>query len=244
MRGASLLLLLALQSCGGGNAAPRTLVFDFGLGLDPNFTVDQNRAFWDVRTDVSGLRISKPADDGSTFNTGIPGVTSEFFNGHDSVGGASSVFTIDGDFSVTVTYEWNAVETPAVRGDDAVALWITPPGDLALRVQVKNYAFSDGAQYANMNFTGSSTKTLSGAPLRGKLVIERVGTVLSGFATGGDGTLSLITALAEDPVSGPVQIHLFGLQNRSAASARGPMDVSLNHLVVEADSVEGLLPVR
>ena len=44
-----------------------SITFDFSEGIGPNFTTTKQRPFWNIQTDATGLRISKLADDGSTF---------------------------------------------------------------------------------------------------------------------------------------------------------------------------------
>jgi len=234
-----------------GWAQADTISFDFSAGLGPDFTVIKNRDFWSVTTDSSGLRVSKPGDDGSTFTdipSPLPPPTSEFTNGHDTVGGVASNFVIDGDFSVTVDYTWNFIETPAFGGgDNGLAMWLGPDNDLGFRIQIKSYRLWDGRQSTNMNHNGTSSPELGSTPLSGQFRFVRVGGVLSGYATGSGGSLTFITSFSSSVVQGPLEIRLVGVQNQNTSSGnfnqidpRGRLDGSFNGLLVEADTIKGL----
>ncbi|MHC4222607.1 MAG: PEP-CTERM sorting domain-containing protein [Planctomycetota bacterium] len=252
--GTSLLLVASLMVCLViGDASADEISFDFSGGIDPNFEIIKNRDFWNVTTDSTGLRISKLADDGSTFAEDDPSdpPTSEFLNGHDAVGGVNSVFTLVGDFSVAVDFSWDFIKTPTFSaGDTAAGIWLSSGDDLAFRIQLKNFRLYDGRQYTNMNYTGSLTQGIGpGVPLEDRLIITRVGHIVTGYATDRRGNMAVVGEFGLSILGGPLHVGLVGLQNQNVDSGafdqidpRGPMDVSFNNLTIEADQIVGIVP--
>lgn len=121
----------------GASEAPAIQIFDLSLEQDAHFETFKDRDFWNVDTDSTGLRVSKPADDGTTFE--VDPVTS--FAG----AGITSRFFIDGDFSISVDYNWNLVGTPSASGGASVAqLQVTPVDSSKPEIWVQHFFNWDG----------------------------------------------------------------------------------------------------
>jgi len=218
-----------------------TLDVDFSGGIDSNFTAFQERDFWNVTTDATGLRIYKLADDGSTYSIEDP----------ESEAGLLSTFTVDGDFSVTVDYQWNYVENPTFSGgNSALTLQVWSPSDPNARFWLNNFRHwttSHGTNFKSASATCSEVAASGFAgptPTQGKLRIERVGGLLLGYATDASGQVKLRATFSCGLIGGPMTVVVAARQvqdinsgNFSQIDPRGPMDGSFNNLSASADAI-------
>lgn len=219
--------LILLVTC--NLAVAETLVFDFESGPGPNFELFDAEGLWSIDEDGPELRIAKLADDGSVVPTGF------------ASGGIKSKFMVDGDFTVTADFGLDTFPATGEKQLNESLMGVfrdgTPKQFELLRFRLENQnlleVFAGGP-------LGVQTSTLTD----GRYRIVRTGSSISGFiAPGSSDFFTGIASVAD--FTGPVTVQLFASQGKNpAATGRSttPMDITFDNLVIEADTITGLVP--
>ena len=193
----------------------------------------QERDFWTVSSDpVHGLVISKPFDDGSTFN--LSDTTSR--------AGVVSSFAFEGDYRIELNYDWYlGVTTPDFGGGyNEVILRIESadnPNDVpALLRNLRQWTGSQRASFGHGLVFDSS--------LAGQLILEKSGNTVSVWATDAGGSLALLGTRDASAWPSQVRVRLLGKQWQLISSndfqqvdPRGPMTVSIGSVSITASSI-------
>jgi hypothetical protein len=195
------------------------------------------RGFWSVELGETGLRVSKPADDGRTFHCDT--IWDPW-----SSAGIESEFIIDGDFTVSVQFDWKLIQTPSFGGGltEAVLVLIPQQGDPRHEIGLFNLRGSDGRQAYTLFHSGfGGFGSWSSAPLEGALKLVRADGVLTAYATGLDGNERFVASGNTPEFKGPMKIRVQGRQGQNCSAAgfvidpRDPMEIEFRNLSVEAD---------
>ena len=231
--------MVRLASCmvlvlviGAGRATATIHTFDFDSGPGPNFSVWNDGGLWTVDTDGPNLRISKPADDGTYRPNGFV------------AGGITSHFTMGADFTVTVDFTLHDFPSAGIpTGLNYSMLIARSSSDFFFEVFRYRSEFGDNIAVfaappgAGLGLTHSTITS-------GRYRIQRSGSTLTGsFAP--DGSSSFTSLATVGGFSDPMQVQLVGVQGRNLATdsrSTTALDISFDNLVVEADSITGVIP--
>jgi len=218
-----------------------TVVFDFTQGIGPNFTLLQQRPFWSIMTDGTGLRISKPADDGSSFS--VPDSRSD--------AGLIGSFTFEGDFAVALPFAWNLTATPTFSaGANAASLVVISATHAGFHVAVSSVSLWNGTQRIDVNYSAPLAALPAGTafptPLSAVLGLARVGSTLTMSWSG-----NVLNSLSLPPeFLGAVYLFIdvhqgqnHGIPQFTGIAPREAMDVSFRSLAITAGRFGGLQPV-
>ncbi len=220
-----------------------SITFDFGAdGIGPDFSMFQQRPFWTITTDLTGLRISKPADNGSSFT--VPDTRSD--------AGLIANFTMNGDFNAIIDFSWNQTATPTFSaGDNSASFILTSVADPSYSIAISSVTLWNGTQRVDVNYSGPVSPLLPPAatdpntPLLSTLQFTRVGSTLS--LTWGSTPLDTVLLPAE--LQGEVFLTIDAHQGQGSlhptftgVDPRDPMDVSFSTLSIDADDIKGLVP--
>jgi hypothetical protein len=200
------------------------------------------RGFWSVELGETGLRVSKPADDGSTFRC------DDTAKNPYSTAGVESTFTVDGDFTVSVDYDWQQIVTPSFsKGLTEAVLLLTPITPPSYSIGIYNLRNDLGNHFTTFFVStpeGMTVGTLFNAPESGILKFQRINNVLSAYATDASGIETLVGSDDISEFAGPMQIKVQGRQGQQTHSCevignerRDPMEIEFRDLSVEADVI-------
>ena len=219
-----------------------TLAFDFSSGLGPNFSVINNDGgLWNVGTNGSGLEISKPADPGTYFPTGWI---------HAGIG---SGFVLNGDFTVTVNFTLNGF--PDNVGLNESLLNVTPisgpvlPNNGAINGGFSILEYMQGNQQLIETFSEPPSTPLAAADssiTSGSYQLVRSGSTITGlYAPDGSSSFTPIGSYTDPSFTAPMYVELLanqGTNNLSWPRSTTGMDITFDNLVVQADSISGVVP--
>jgi len=232
-----LLVMLLAQPSGA-----ETITFDFTAdGIGPAFSSFQTRPFWTILADTTGLRVSKPADDGSSF--AVPDTRTD--------AGLIGRFTFGGDFATALDFSWNLTSTPTFSaGDNSASLIITSVSDPSFAVAVSSVTLWNDTQRVDVNYSLPLAHLFAGTafptPLSGTLEISRAASVLT-FSWDSNvlNTLAVPPELQDDVFltidahQGQGWLH----ETFTGIDPREAMDVSFPRLSVTADRFTFPAPV-
>jgi hypothetical protein len=226
--------ILALAFGNTNRTECAVLTFDFSSGPGSGFTFTDDSGLFSINAAGPGLRISKPADDGS-------------FNTTDWVSGAiQSKFEVVGNFTVTVDFALYDFPTPAGNGLNESILVASLGGDDffgsswfdVLKMRSHDFNLIDSWLSVDRQ-TGYGLGYVESNLMTGRYRISRVGsTVIGSYAESGS---SDFTELGQTSgFSGPVRIGLSAAQGEGvlgASRSTTSLDISFNNLIVDADLI-------
>jgi len=224
------LVLLLSQPLGA-----ETITFDFKTqGIAPTFSSFQTRPFWNILTDNTGLRISKPWDDGSSF--AVPDTRSD--------AGLIGLFTFTGDFEAALDFSWNLTSTPTFSaGDNSASLQVTSVSDPSYSVVVSSVTLWNGTQRVDVNYSSPLAYLYAGTafptPLSGTLKISRSDSLFT-FSWDSNVLNTLFAPVElQDDVFLMIDVHQgqgWLHETFTGIDPREAMDVSFPRLSITADS--------
>ena len=225
-----LILCVAVVLCCAVRVEATELTFDFDSGLGPNFSLfDDSNGLFSVDTDGPNVRIHKQADDGSFNRT------------HWIHAGVLSSFLIDGDFTITVDYaldDWQAVE-PRQLTESLFSILSDDDVFTVLRLLLghNDYKMAASSIGGGINITPESSRT-------GRYRIERSGSTVTGLLAPLDSS-TFIPIGSIDGLDDPVRIRLMASQGPNLLDeprSTTALDISFDNLIIQADTVTGLVP--
>lgn len=225
-----LLLLAAGVAVANGMAVADTLSDNFDLGISPSrWEIVKNHDLWTVSApDAAGrLEISKPADnDQSTADQEIDGYV-------------RSLFTLDGDFTVSV--DFNLLVFPDAGAGLNDALLVARPVNTGEKFECLRFVLGS-TQYAE-GFTTYPTPSPIGqvvdGTMEGRFEIRREGQTMSAYIDRGSGPV-LLGSLSDAAFLGPTEVALWGAQVARAATNTRPfsaLDIRFDNFTATADTI-------
>jgi hypothetical protein len=227
MKIASILFMLLLVT----PAKAELISFDFNQGPGPNFDLINPSGLFSIEGDGPSLRITKGSDVGSVSPT------------NQVMAGAASLFSLNGDFSVTVDFTLNVFPFPSANQQiNSSLLAVSDDGNMLAEVLRFRLNGRDRAElFASVPFQDLPINT---SATTGRYRLVRQGTTVTAFFAEGNGAfIPLADAFG---VTGPVQVHLLAAQTPNVVGGARPttaLDVEFDNLVIEADEITGLVAV-
>lgn len=203
------------------------IVYDLSIDSPEWFKSYKDNLYWSVETDpVEGLVISKPQEDGT--------IPASLFTTAGLVSGCSLI----GDFYAELTYDWIDITIPTFTGETGVELFLVfqDTGEFA---RVLNYSSHDLTHRSNACDSNTSTcpGTVFGA-FAGKLVIERIGSDLTFYATDDNDQLVELATFQGSLYEGPVKISIRGRQGSNVFEPRDSMSVGISSMRIAGDDFQ------
>ena len=215
-------------------ARAELLTFDFNSGYGPNFSVRNDGGLWTVGSDGSALRISKPADDGS-------------FNGQGQIwGGIKSIFSLEGDFSVTVDFTLH--DFPFPGGEFALAklnesvLGVFPDNGGVFEVLRFRQGTAMDLIEAFVAPPGIALGWPDSSLTTGQYRITRSESTYSGWYAIA-GSTEFVSLGSYGGSLEPVHVQLFGVEGMNGGyRSTTSFDIGFDNLVIQADRINGTVP--
>ena len=219
----------------GGVTSAESITFDFSAGIGPNFSVREDDTGWDVRSDATGLRVSWDSNlrpfPSSAVEAGL--------------GGVDALFTIDGDFSVTVDYTLHQFPSSPFSGvliDSVLGVGPVVAG-VGRQFEVLRFATSSGQFIEGFDTVEGPISPQLNSDSTGRYRITRTGSVISGFFASGGSSSFMFLGSKSSGFDGPIRPFLIGFYVIPAnVDPDMFLDISFNNLLIEADRIEGAVP--
>ncbi len=234
-------LILSVMLFATSSSLADSAFFDFNSGIGSDFSVfngssvygiamDQPGGLFNIATNGSNIRISKPFDDGTISPVNSIG------------GGIRSNFTVIGDFSVTVNFTLTDFPIPNLSEGLNESVFSVVTTDYQSDVSVlRIYHPQSGSWIENWsNPAWYSSGNNSSALMSGQYRLQRSGSVITAsFADPGSSTFTQLGSY--DGLSAPMRVQLWALQNHNVLGyprSTTSIDISFDNLSVFAEHIQ------